>query len=94
MRFYFVHENNQLTKLDGEKNSDYYEQAIELTEAEPRHSGFLGVIDNTGRLRGTLAVNQYRGKFRPSLFDFIRKYRGLQVLEKLAKEIKGQLNAT
>ena len=88
MNFYFVHENNEIGSVGGKTTGDLYDWIVKLTEKEPRHSGFIGAIDDTGKLRGTLAVNLYRGLFRNAVWDFIRKYQAITALEKLSAEIK------
>jgi hypothetical protein len=90
VKFYFIHEDGTALGLSKTTNQKYYERLVELTETEPHHSGLIGVIDDTGRVRATLGVNQYRGKFRNAIFDFVRKYRGLEKLEQIAKDIRKQ----
>ena len=92
MKFIYVNENNAYQEVAG-SNHSIFEQVIFLTCAEKNNSGFIGAIDNAGKLRGTLAMHQYRGKFRNPLFDFIRKYRAIECLESLSKRIKEQQDA-
>jgi len=87
MKFYFVYENNQIDHIAGPLYR-IYETVIELTEKEEHGSGILGVIDDKGKLRATLAIHRYNQKYRTQLFNFIRKYKALEALEKLSQELQ------
>ena len=86
MQFYFIDEENWSTMIDG-TNKEILEQVIKLCNNQERHTGFLGVLDITGRIRGTIIWTTYSNTHL-KLSTFIRKYRAIESLETLSKAIK------
>jgi hypothetical protein len=87
MQFYFVNEENWSGLLTGKKSHVLADEAMKDCDAQPRHTGFIGAIDYTGRLRGTFAWTTYSNS-RIKLYTFIRKYQAIESLETLSKMIK------
>ena len=90
MKFYYVYENSMKVEVTGSLYQ-IYNKTIKKLAKEDHHSGFIGAIDSKGKLRATLFMHSYRGKFKNALFDFIRKYRAIEVLELLSQELQRKL---
>jgi hypothetical protein len=85
MYFYFVHENNMMTRIDGHTNKECEQAVFKAMDKEPRGSGVLGVVDSNNKVRATVSIYKNRGKYITAVEEFIRKYRAIGALENLDK---------
>ena len=84
--FYFVTEEN---KIIGTVEQDdlviIYDELVKLADAQPRNSGFVGVINGVDKLIGSMFYRYYNVSDSKRLFAFIRKHRALDVLNDLCE---------
>jgi hypothetical protein len=86
MQFYFVEEDNQ-TILMGGNNKNLLTEAKAICLIQPNKTGFIGILDMTGRIRGTFMWSHYQDH-HVKLSAFIRKYCAIESLETLSKMIR------
>ena len=91
MNFYFIDENNKLTKITG-TNKEIYDAVIDETKRQKTITGFIGAIDDSHRVRSSLMFTRVDNKVFTKLNGFIRKYAAIDVLEKHALMLKVESN--